>query len=191
MRRCAAKTSPNWPLRSDFGVRLYPATNREGGLAVLALEPSYTSLDLGGSLDRSSGRGQDRATPRLGRWSFSGRHYRSSRDRKGNSLADRRDRASARRFVEREDDAGAKAGTGEGRCGRANPSKCGSDAAGEIEPCPPSELSETRHPPTAPRVPRVVRGGVREDRVGGARGARRTRAPHGRGLSRGSPSRSP
>ena len=50
MRRCAAKTSPNWPLRSDFGVRLYPATNREGGLAVLALEPSYTSLDLGGSL---------------------------------------------------------------------------------------------------------------------------------------------
>ena len=49
---------------------------------------------------------------------------------------------------------------------------------------------ETRNPPTAPRVPRVVRGGVREDRRGGGRGARRTRTPHRRGVSRGSPSRS-
>ena len=49
----------------------------------------------------------------------------------------------------------------------------------------------TRHPPTAPRVPRVVRGGVRSGRIGGRRRARRTRAPHRRGVSRGSPSRSP
>jgi hypothetical protein len=49
----------------------------------------------------------------------------------------------------------------------------------------------TRPPSTATRVPRVVRGGIREDRGGGNRGARRTRAPHGRSVSRGSPSRSP
>ena len=36
-----------------------------------------------------------------------------------------------------------------------------------------------------------VRGGVSEDRVGGGRGARTTRAHDGGGVSRGSPSRSP
>ena len=50
---------------------------------------------------------------------------------------------------------------------------------------------ETRHTPTAPRVPRVVRGGVRAGRVGGGRGTRRTRAPQGRSVGRGTPSRSP
>jgi len=50
MRRCAAKTSPNWPLRSDYRGQALPRNEPRSGLAVLALEPSYTSLDLGGSL---------------------------------------------------------------------------------------------------------------------------------------------
>jgi hypothetical protein len=49
----------------------------------------------------------------------------------------------------------------------------------------------TGHPPAAPRVPRLVRRGPWEDRGGGDRGAGRTGAPHRRGVSRGSPSRSP
>ena len=56
---------------------------------------------------------------------------------------------------------------------------------------PPRAERETRHPPTAPRAPRLVRGGVREGRVGCRRRARRTRATHRRGVSRSTPSRSP
>ena len=50
MRRCAAKTSPNWPLRSDYRSQALPPNEPRSGLVVLALEPSYTSLDPGGSL---------------------------------------------------------------------------------------------------------------------------------------------
>jgi hypothetical protein len=90
-------------------------------------------------LERSTGRRKDRAASCLGRRSSCRRQSRSSRDRKGDSVADRRDRAPACRFVERENAAGANSASDE-RCRRSSPSKYGFDTAGEIEPCPRSEL---------------------------------------------------
>jgi hypothetical protein len=84
-------------------------TLKKAGLGVPFDQAVVHCLRSWGTSERSSGREQDRATSRLGRGPSCRRESRVSRDRKGDSLADRRDRASARRPVEREDDAGARA----------------------------------------------------------------------------------
>jgi hypothetical protein len=131
----------NWPCIQSRPKARKPPTRDAREARSLRRRSLTAGPALAGStgLERSAGRGQDRAASRVGRRSLCRWQSRSSRNWEGDSVADRRDRASACRFVEREDAAGANAASDE-RCGRSSASKYGSDAVGEIEPCPGSEL---------------------------------------------------